>query len=263
MFVAKCIQDGRRVDFPLSQPFFKLLCTPWERGVARSMGTPSDIEEEEPMAERDQNTPASQTVLRRATSPENLNEEEERVGSRNSNSSSAGGTQIQQNQRSELLILESGGVTPCNEASMRDLHHGEGGAKGADLDLLEDEEVEISKDGGCKDDQVTLEHVDGEGAEEKSWFEDILESSDLVEVNPHLGRFLGQLEQLVVQRDAINSSEELSEEEKEQQTGILILPATEKNIPGTRLDDLWCVFPDAMETACFPDDGCCHGNCFM
>jgi len=240
MFVAKCIQDGRRVDFPLSQPFFKLLCTPWERGVARSVGTPSDIEEEEPMSERDQTTPASQSLPCRATSPENLNEEEERVGSRNSNSGSAGGMQgQQQNQRSELLILESGGVTPCNEASMRDLHHGEGGAKGADLDLLEEEEVEISKDGGCKDDRVTLEHVDGEGAEEKAWFEDILEALDLLEVNPHLGRFLRQLEQLVQQRDAVSSSEELSEEEKEQHVRNLTLPATEKNIPATQLDDLW------------------------
>ena len=30
MFVAKCIQDGRRVDLPLSIPFLKLMCTPMQ-----------------------------------------------------------------------------------------------------------------------------------------------------------------------------------------------------------------------------------------
>lgn len=228
LFVAKCIQDGRRVDLPLSQSFFKLMCTPWERGVARSVGTPSDEEEG---SERDQTTPASQTALRRTTSPENLNEEE-RVHSRNSESPAHGG-----DRRSELLILESGGgVAPSNEATTRESHHGEAGAKGADLVL---DAVEISKDGGCKDDQVTLEQVEGGGAEEKSWFEDIFELSDLQEVNPYHGKFLHQLEQLVQQRDAIYAREDLSDREKEDQINELTLPASEENLPGSRLEDLW------------------------
>ena len=40
ILLAKCIQDGRRVDLPLASPFFKLMCTPsnptpdvdWEHG---------------------------------------------------------------------------------------------------------------------------------------------------------------------------------------------------------------------------------------
>lgn len=228
LFVAKCIQDGRRVDLPLSQAFFKLMCTPWERGVARSVGTPND---EEDGSERDQVTPASLTALRRMNSSENLNEDE-RVQSRNSVSPGFGGV----DRQSELLILESGGVEPSNEATSRESHQGEAGAKGADLGL---DAIEISKDGCCKDDQVTLEQVEGGGAEEKSWFEDIFDLSDLKEVNPYPGKFLHQLEQLVQQRDAIYTRESLSDSEKEEQVNSLTLPASEENIPGAHLEDLW------------------------
>ena len=228
MFVAKCIQDGRRVDLPLAQPFFKLMCTSWERGVAKSIGTPTD---EEDVSDRDQVTPASQNALLRSTSMENSNDQE-RVSSRNSITSPSG---LQQDQRSELLILESGVVAPSNNEATRASHHGEAGAKGADLVL---DAVEISKDGGCKD-QVTLQQVEGEGTEEKLWFEDILERSDFLEVNPYHGKFLHQLQQLVQQRDTVRAKEELSEQEKESQIASLTLPALEKNIPGAHLEDLW------------------------
>lgn len=234
MFVAKCIQDGRRVDLPLSQPFFKLMCMPWEKGIIRNPGTVAEEEEEEEeevMEDREQVTLASRnTPLRQDTSSDTSNNEDRDRG-RNTTS-----PEQRRESSSDLFILDSGGVVLANEAS-HPHHHGEAGAKEAEL-VLANHMTEISKD-GCPKDRVTLEQVEGEGPEERGWFEDILERADLLEVNPYQGKFLQQLDLLVQQRDAIRAKEELSGLEKEKEVAELTLPGSEENIPGASLENLW------------------------
>lgn len=53
IFLAKCVQDNRLVDLPLSQPFFKLLCmgdikSSWSRQLSQSCSFPPGQEPERP-----------------------------------------------------------------------------------------------------------------------------------------------------------------------------------------------------------------------
>lgn len=234
MFVAKCIQDGRRVDLPLSLPFFKLMCTPWERGIARNAGTVGEEEEEEEVLavgeEGDQVSPQN-THSRQGRSAETSNNEE-RDGERNTTTSPA---EHRREGNSDILILDTVGGSG-NEAS-RPQHHGEAGAKEVEL-VLANHMTEISKDGGPKD-RVMLEQLEGEGLEERGWFEDILDRADLLEVNHYQGQFLNQLDLLVEQRDILQTKESLNSQEKEREIARLTLPGSEENIPGASLENLW------------------------
>lgn len=231
MFVAKCIQDGRRVDLPLSAPFFKFMCTP---GVGGRVDSSSDSTKELPLGGGGDisptTAPKNQSVL--------LNDND--VDDRESNRSFEQLENLNQNQNQ---ISGSGGVGSENEhnnsgASSRQraqfggssgVTDGEAGLKEAELVLS----TEISKDGSPKD--KVLLNTEGEGP----WFEGIMKRGDLEEVNPYRCRFLKQLEVLVKQRDEIQGNQRLRSLEKERQLAGLTLPGSEENIPGAKLGDLW------------------------
>lgn len=209
MFVAKCIQDGRRVDLPLSGSFFKLMCTPATRdqdagkelleGRDSSLGSSPLPEPQLPLSELRDND-ESQESNRRFEQLDNC-----------SNQGSSG------NENN-------------SEASRQ--RHGEAGLKEAEL-VLSTHADEISKDGSPKEDVALVS--EGEG----SWFEGILKREDLDIVSPYRSRFLKQLELLVKQRDEIQGNEQLGSLEKEGKLAGLTLPGTKKNIPGAKLEDLW------------------------
>ena len=233
--MAKCIQDGRRVDLPLSLPFFKLMCTPWEKGVSRNASTVG-VEEEKAVTPTSVGEEGNQVTPPLSSQKFDVNLETFNDEDRDcvSNSLSTIATGPSRGSNSDL-ILDSVGVSSVNEAS----HHGEAGAKEAEL-VLSNHLTEISKDGSPKDD-VTFEQVEGEGSRDKGWFEDILNRSDLLEVNPHQGLFLKHVDILVKERDAILSREGLSVLEKEQAIAGLTLPGAEENIPGASIENLWYV----------------------
>lgn len=160
ILLAKCIQDGRRIDLPLASPFFKLMCTPpaptpdvdWEHGNHDNCG---EGYEDRRLSELESNDVTKGDVM------EGNNKE---------------------------------------EASVPEL---------------------LSATDSCP------------------WFEGILGPADLAEVDPVRAKFLAQLKLLVEQRDTMERSTQLSQEEKESLIRSLTLPPEKGNESGAKLEDLW------------------------
>ena len=212
MFLAKCIQDGRRVDLPLSRPFFKLMCTPGRKDIVS--GQSEESSDEGDISPTPQNHPIFDQ--RTDTMNDDADKESNRTFDQPTNS----------NQR----------LADTYGASRQRAQLGEaGGGKAAEL--LATQIDEISKDGSPKD-EVTLEQLSSLGGG-GAWFDSILKKEDYLEVNPYRGRFIKQLDVLVEQRDAILENENLDSLERERQLADVTLPGLEENIPGARLEDLW------------------------
>ena len=188
IFVAKCIQDKRRVDLPLSRPFFKLMagtprgqCHPLEEEELGLPGTNGDLEGAGGGGGEggSDSAPARETRPgdnQRAAVEENEAENDSRGGGEEDGSNRGG-------QNNVVL------VTPRGEAQAASL-------KEAELLLATtgEGEEEITKDrGGEKEELLVLEELGetggggggGEGEGEVAWFKGILQMEDLEEVNPH------------------------------------------------------------------------------
>ncbi len=170
-FVAKCIQDGRRVDLPLSRPFFKLMCSPrGEAGHALGAGGREDDKgaqegdgSGEVVTAADSVTHEPSNQIRRPHSP-------------SSGSSSSPRSQCV-SYDAQISAQEGAGL---KEAEL--------------LMATAGDKEEISKDGNGKED-VVLEELpaDGDAQAESPWFTGILDKEDLLEVNPFRARFLEQV----------------------------------------------------------------------
>lgn len=219
MFVAKCIQDGRRVDLPLSTPFFKLMCTPVRRDLSQD-GSKDSLEggDSSPGS-----SPFPEPVFTRSTELLKDNDDNRESNRRCEDNCSNHG---------------SSGNENSSEASRQRSLHGEAGLKEAEL-VLSTHADEISKDGSPKEEVVAS--AEGEG----SWFDSILKRGDLDVVSPYRSRFLRQLGLLVKQRDEIQGNSQLGSLEKEGKLAGLTLSGAEENIPGAKLEDLWYVLTGA------------------
>lgn len=232
MFLAKCIQDGRRVDLPLSRSFFKLMCTSVRRDRAEE-GREGGSEENSGEYSQDSSRELSPSLPNwsSVSQAQDLGQNDNTIQQSNRNS------QLLDNQ--SLSSTGSGGgggeTTNLGEASRPRAQHGEAGLKEAELVLVTHTD-EISKDGSSKED-TNLEQLSS-GAE-GAWFDGILDMDDLRDVNPYRSRFLEQLKVLIQHRDTIMKNSERSSLEKEEELAALTLPGTEENLPGAKLEDLW------------------------
>ena len=156
VFIAKCIQDKRRVDLPLARPFFKLMST--SRPAMESYGPVegTELDQSEPQQLKNNQEPAEDA--KKEPSKQQV-------------------SNMHQQSHSQSPIPSS--------------HHQNGmgvgatSAKEAELQLLvAGEEEEITKDGAEKEkEEVVLEEL-GEGLSEVPWHEGLLDTEDLKEVNP-------------------------------------------------------------------------------
>lgn len=227
MFVGKCIQDGRRVDLPLSNPFFKLMCVhSGGGGVAHGTQAPHPSEEADLGEEEGSESPQpvsdddSDSTDNDKEQGSNMNDDDVTLSNEKLNSSS-------QQQPPPRTSTGSEGAERRGEASLKE----------AELLLLSAEDTEISKDHGSTKYEVTLEEL-GAGTE-VPWFDQILSPEDLVEVNPYRGEFLKQLKGLVSERDTVLDDESLSNEERGRRLSEITLPGKQENIPGAKVEDLW------------------------
>ena len=221
--MAKCIQDRRRVDLPLSRPFFKLMCS-----TAKHQTTPPPdhvtTQSEHPSPTHEEREPPNQ--LQRPDT-NNINEEE------NENSA------VQSNQQRSSSSIGNGNGT-ASAARVRNVVGA--GLKEAEL-LVTAAQVEISKDGSSKD-VLTLEEISSTAPTSGSavpWFTSILDNEDFAEVNPFRAKFLQQLDDLVQERDSVMEDESLDAGEREKRLAAITLPGEQENIPGVKIDDLWYV----------------------
>ena len=216
MFVAKCIQDGRRVDLPLSNPLFKLMCVPGG-GVAPRDAQMSHPPEKDSSEEGDDSPP-----------PEVSTDNDQEQGS-NRNSELTHSNERLHSQTPRTTGTSSGNGPEGAERR-------EASLKEAELLLLSVEDTEISKENSSKY-EVTLEELNC-GNSEFPWFHQILTQEDLMEVNPYRGGFLKQLRGVIGQQDAIQSDESLDSEEKERRLADIALPGKQENLPGAKIEDL-------------------------
>ena len=161
-FIAKCIQDKRRVDLPLARPLFKIM------SVSRSLG--ERLGRLESPALPDQTGP--QQTLNNQQPPEDRNTESSK--------------QHQQQQVSNMH-RQSHSRSPAPSSQGQYGVGGTGATKEAELQLLvAGKEEGITKDSAEKEkEEVVLEEVgEREGQPEPLWFEGILGIQDLEEVSP-------------------------------------------------------------------------------
>ena len=153
MFVAKCIQDDRRVDLPLSRPFFKLMCSYTREATSEdSSGQPGT----------------------RGTTPSPQHDTCNR-------STEYGHYQHPQNRRPVVPVPQSTGEI-VDGADLKE----------AELLLVAGVE-EILKDGSGKEEVVLEELSVGDCQSEVAWFDGILDFEDLATVNPFRAKFMKQV----------------------------------------------------------------------
>ena len=224
--MAKCIQDGRRVDLPLSRPFFKLMCS-----TAKHQTTPPDHVTQSESEEHPSPTHEEAESLRQShvqqPDTNNINEDE------NENSA------VQSNQMQSGSSIGNGNGT-ASATRVRNVVGA--GLKEAEL-LATAAQVEICKDGSGKD-VLTLEEISSTALTTGStvpWFNGILDNEDFAEVNPFRAKFLQQLDDLMQQRDSVMEDKTLEAGEREKRLAAITLPGEQENIPGVKIDDLWYV----------------------
>ena len=201
MFIAKCIQDGRRVDLPLSRPFYKLLCTPGSHQTHVDH-TPNDHEEEttSPCNESDNQTsnisegqagPTGRS--NRPLTPHPLNSDME------------GG------KVAEFLFCDEIPKDSCKNEVLT-LELGETEESGSDTQR--------------------------QSSSDTSWLTGILDRGDLEEINPYRAKFLSQLDEALVEKMRIEGRQELSPREQEVLLSAVRVGGGD-NLPGALFEDLW------------------------
>ncbi len=209
MFMAKCIQDGRRVDIPLSRPFYKLLCT---RG-SNADHTPqynrlSSSYNDYPLDNQcsndseDSTDPISDRPNRPQT-PHPLNFDS-----------------LESSKEVELLLCDEIPKDSCKN------------------DVMTLELGETDKSGFDGQNQSSSGTQRLSTSADFSWLAGILNRDDLEEIDPFRGKFLQQLDEALSEREAIQACEELSPLECEQLLSEVKVGGSE-NTPGAHFKDLW------------------------
>ena len=218
MFLAKCLQDGRRVDLPLSPPFFKMLCS----------ATPSTCSEPRlpSPAEPEPHTPSpAEPVGGEDVEGEEVEEEEEGEGPED---------ELAGSNRAHRSPSPSGGSSPGDG-----LRADSAGAGSKETEVLLPLE-EIPKEGEGKPELVLQELEVAAGASPSpAWFAGTLGLDDLVDVDPFRARFLLQLRVLASERERVAGGDAVSPAQRERLLAELSLPGAEENLPGPHLQDLW------------------------
>ena len=206
LFLAKCIQDGRRVDIPLSDSFLKLMCSQAKYS----------------------NTSEGQVSLKRNLSMdsrndeclEDDNEQQQRGIERLISEDNDSPRQVKQDNKNTLpkpdyrqarlptTRTSSGGIV--TDAS--------GGASAKERLLLVDvDETKAKHD--CSKDELARH----KGNEQQLWFSCVLDRDDLYTIDPYRRKFLRDLSDLVHKRDEIYNEGNLSVIQKQDRIDSLRL----------------------------------------
>ena len=187
IFIAKCIQDKRRVDLPLSRPLFKLMtgasqaCHP----LAEEPGPPGNNGGHEGAGGGAESEPATTgETLTRPGDNQRAPVEQNEVEMNNWRVVGDVGREDSSNRGTSHVVVVGPRGGEAQAAS----------SKEAEV-LGEGAEEEITKDcGGEKEELLVLEELGetgggggggGGGEGEAPWFQGILQMEDLEKVNPH------------------------------------------------------------------------------
>ena len=203
MFVAKCIQDGRRVDMPLSNLFFKLMCSTSK--TKKHCSTNRSLSIDSGSSQGDDDEESKEGQLR--------NEDDDIVPIQQDNSQAS-----VDNNEDKLLEPENG----SDDTSEKEM-----------LILMETEE-EASKDGSKEDFSIPMTENNSSNIRvdvnnpRSPWFSDILDRQDLYVLDPYRGKFLQELSELISKRDVIMRDSMLSQQQKKDKIGNLLIGDKDK-----------------------------------
>ncbi len=207
LFVAKCIQDGRRVDIPLSDSFLKLMCNQAKQGGAtdRQMNFKRSISIE---SDNDNNQEClvdgielNQKGIVRLISEDN---DSPRQTKQDNKSMALSRTETRQSSASTTSI----------GADSR------GGASAKERLLLVDVDKTKTK---CDFSKEESPRHRGNNEQQPLWFEHILDRDDLYAIDPHRRKFLQDLLTMIQERDTINNENNVSAQEKQDKIESLVL----------------------------------------
>ena len=200
LFLAKCIQDGRRVDIPLSDCFLKLMCSQTRNGLAQVVGKRRLSFDSNNGREEDQEQ-----------EPEPVNEDND---------------SLQQSRQDNKH--DSVSTTEDNQSRVTTSDESVGGGASAKerLIVLEAEEEKVNKDGSKEDLSVAVKSMEVEYGVQKQhvpWFSGILDRNDLFSIDSYRGRFLKDLAELARTRKSIMDDNTLSSRQKQDRIASLTL----------------------------------------
>lgn len=202
IFLAKCLQDGRLVDIPLSRPFFKLMCTPPKLESTVDVLHLEQFHEEGP-----------------------TNEDDVKVDSNIDNQSHSSQELSYKEVAFQEMLLESSSDKIMTAAmAMDDVCASTAGDPEKGVAEMESHEP-------------TNGHTEGYASHELPWYAGILDSQDFETVYPHHAKLLHHLTHLVNERNKIHENISLSEFEKLKAEGELHLQMEGTDTP-VKLEDL-------------------------
>ena len=202
IFLAKCLQDGRLVDIPLSRPFFKLMCTP------------PKLEENADVLHLEQSHEEGPT-----------NEDDLKVDSNIDNQSHSSQELSDKEVAFQEMLLETSSDKIMSAAmAMDDVCASTAGdpEKGT-------AEMESHEPTSC----VT----EGYSSYELPWYAGILDNQDFKNVYPHHAKLHHHLAQLINERNKIHENTSLTELEKLKGEEELLLQMEGTNTP-VKLEEL-------------------------
>ena len=202
IFVAKCLQDGRLVDIPLSRPFFKLLCTPPKLEVTIGVHHLEQSHEEGP-----------------------TNEDDVKVDSNIDNQSHSSQELSDKEVAFQEMLLESSSDKIMSAAmAMDDVCASTAGDP--EKGTVEMESLDATN---CDTEAYT--------SYELPWYAGILDNQDFEIVYPHYAKLHCHLTQLVNEHNKICENTSLTEFEKQKAEEELYLQMEGTDTP-VKLEDL-------------------------
>ena len=222
LFLAKCIQDSRRVDIPLAPAFFKLICL---IGVGEARRAPRGRSLSIDSVESLDDTEGT----RRCFDPHP--QDSNRIPAADDEDDEGKGAPVREGQdkatmdKEQRIMEESGAEEISKDDSKEEL-------PSTTSSLPEKAQTAIGREA------VTVTSPSpssGSHPPTQAWFSGLLESQDLLEVDPYRGRFLRDLRATMVKRDTILADTTLTADEKSKRVAELTLGNQEG---GAKLEDL-------------------------
>ena len=202
MFLAKCLQDGRLVDIPLSRSFFKFMC------VSHATETDDVYQIEQSIEEGP------------------TNEDDVRVDSNIDNQSRSDQELTDKEVAFQEMLLDSSSDKIMTAAmAMDDVCASTAG----------DPEKGVAEIESCEPVQSSTV---GYSSYELPWYRGILDTQDFETLYPQHVKFHHQLLQLTHERNKIHENSQLTDIEKSKAEGELLLQVEGSDTP-VRLEDLW------------------------
>lgn len=184
LFLAKCIQDGRRVDIPLSNSFLKLMCSQPQTGSANRSNLQRNLSLESNSDEYIDGHHKTERGMERLVSEDN-----DSPNRPNQNNTSTINTREGTGTRHSLDEL--GGASNSTKEKL----------------ILVDVDEKGAKKDSSKEELIKCTDSPGRSTHETSkWFSGILGLEDLYEIDPYRQKFLKDLSEMMKKRDAMLTS---------------------------------------------------------